>query len=142
MEKHQITSRDVPLIVDWLKHRGGVLVWKSINLSNPGASWTTPALQADGAPAVRPSWEAANEPARHITDPAEIEVIALREVKRFRVALRRGSQGLSIKLTDASSARLRRELEKAGDQATYQFDYCSQEAVISVPGEIHPLEVA
>jgi hypothetical protein len=36
-------------------------------------------------------------------------------------------------LTDGSQRRLEKKLDKAGEGATYQFDYWSQEAVILVP---------
>jgi hypothetical protein len=60
-------------------------------------------------------------------------------VKRFRVAVRRGAQGLNLKLTIHSGERLRREVEKAGEGAWYQFDYERQEAVILVPDKTVPL---
>jgi hypothetical protein len=58
-----------------------------------------------------------------------------KEVKRFRVGIRMGSQGLRVKVTDGGSRRIRREVAKAGAGATYTFDYMTQEAVILVPEE-------
>ena len=46
-----------------------------------------------------------------------------KEVKRFHVAVRLGSQGMSYKVTDGGTRRIRAEVEKAGDGAYYTFDY-------------------
>lgn len=127
--------QDAHKLKEWVKTCGGVAQWESVNLSNPNAAWLTPANVTS-----KPTWQAANEPAQIVTDPTEIGVITYREVKRFHVAVRRGSQGLSLKLTDASSTKLRKALEKAGDGATYWFDGFSQDAVIMVPAEIVSLD--
>lgn len=125
----------------WLTERGGIAVWRSVNLSNPGASWTTPAFEADGVtPYTKPTWQADDKPARIITDPAEVMVSVDREVKRFRVGVRMGSQGMLVKVTDAGSRRIRMEVEKAGVGAYYVFDYDTQEAVIMAPVEVMPIE--
>jgi hypothetical protein len=134
-EKHPCAPENAARFLKWVRERGGVAVWLSVNLSNPGASWSTPALDEDGSPGGPPSWESARTPCRTITDPNDVEVITAKEVKRFHVAVRRGSQGLSFKLTDGSSRRLRDAVAKAGEDAWYKFDYSSQEAVIFVPGE-------
>lgn len=63
-----------------------------------------------------------------------------REVKRFHVAIRRSTNGLKFKLTDGSSSRLRREVDKAGDTSWHEFDYETQEAVILVPDKQVPLK--
>jgi hypothetical protein len=133
-EKHPCAPENAARFLKWVRERGGVAVWLSVNLSNPGASWSTPALYEDGTPGGPPSWESARTPCRVITDPEDVEVITAKEVKRFHVAVRRGS-GLSFKLTDGSSRKLRDALAKAGEGSWYQFDYGAQEAVIFVPGE-------
>ena len=43
MEKYHISPETAPKALDWIKTRGGIAVWQSVNLSNPGATWTTPA---------------------------------------------------------------------------------------------------
>ena len=98
---------------DWIKNRGGVAKWESVNLSNPGASWSTPAQTAEGEPMGKPTWQAGNHPAEIVTDEKDVQVIVPKEVKRFHVGIRRGSQGFSFKLTDAASRRLRNAVEKA-----------------------------
>jgi hypothetical protein len=75
-----------------------------------------------------------------ITSAADIDVIKDREVKRFRVGLRRGAQGMSIKVTDAGTRRIREAVTKAGDGAHYVFDYETQEAVILAPESKIPLD--
>lgn len=139
MEKLQVSPEHAPKFREWLQTRGGLAVWSSLDLSDPSASWTTPALTPEGSPTAPPSWKAGNKPSRVITDPTEVEVVTAKEVKRFRVAIRRGSNGLVFKLTDASTRRLRAAVEKAGEGAWYEFDYSTQEAVIFVRGEVVPL---
>ena len=138
-EKHHVIAPNAAKFWDWLQHRGGLAVWESINLSNPGASWTTPATHTDGSPATKPTWEAANTPARIITDPADVVVDVPKLMKRFHIAVRVGSQGMALKLTDASSDRVRREVAKAGDDAWHEFDYDTQEALIFVPDTTVPI---
>jgi hypothetical protein len=138
MEKHICTAENAAKFWEWLQTRGGILVWSSANLSNPGASWSTPALATDGEAYPKPTWQAANNP-RHITDPSEVLVSIDREVKRFHVAVRRGSQGLSFKVTDGGSRRIRAEVEKAGGGAYHTFDYGTQDAVIMAPVSQEPI---
>lgn len=137
---HQILDSQAPQIWQWFKERGGIALWQSVNLSNPGRSWTTPRVDKNGKEPSKPSWEADQKPYRVITDPTEVEVIAPLEVRRFRVALRMGREGFMVKCTDASSAKIRRAVERAASrradrQAWYEFDYGTQEAVIFVPAE-------
>ena len=78
-------------------------------------------------------------PSLTITDPAEVVVDVPKEIKRFRVAIKTGAQGLLLKCSDSSSRRIRKECQKAGEESWYEFDYATQEAVIFVPGESKPL---
>jgi hypothetical protein len=61
-----------------------------------------------------------------------------KEVRRFRVGVRRGD-GLSFKLTDGATRKLRAAVANAGELATYRFDYEMQEAVVLVPDKTVPL---
>ncbi len=78
-------------------------------------------------------------PSLTITDPAEVVVDVPKEVKRFRVAIKVGSQGMLLKCSDAASRRIRKECQRAGEESWYEFDYATQEAVVFVPGESKPL---
>lgn len=138
MIKHTVTAENAPKIHQWFAERGGIAVWASINLSNPGASWTTPATDPVGAPATKPTWEAESTPTL-ITDPADVEVVVPKEVKRFRVGVRVSNGGLQLKVTDAGTRKIRAAVAKAGDDAWHEFDYDTQEAVIYVPGSKVPL---
>ena len=142
-EKHICQPEHAKQFLEWIKTRGGLALWRSINLSNPGRTWTTPANQKDGTPMPKQSWEMDNKPYRVITDPAEVEVHVPKEVKRFRVGVRMGSQSFSFKVTDGGSRRIKREVAKAKENysdAWYEFDYSTQEAVIMVPDSKSPLE--
>jgi len=137
--KHRILAANAGQIWKWFQQRGGIAVWKSVDMSNPGQSWTTPLRDAEGNLAPRQDWRMEQIPSLTLTDPMEVMVDVPKEVKRFRVAVRAGSQGLMLKCSDASSRRIRRECAKAGEGAWYQFDFGSQEAVIFAPGESRPL---
>ncbi len=139
MDKHIVTVENAALFKDWLANRGGIAVWPSVNLANPDASWSTPALTTEGQPSQRPTPEAAASPSRIITDINDVAVAVDREVKRFRVAVRVGAQGFMMKCTDASTRRIRKEVLRAGDGAYYEFDYGTQEAVIYAPERTVPL---
>jgi hypothetical protein len=136
---HRITSDNAQQIWTWFQNRGGISVWKSADLSDPGKSWTTPANDAEGKPIGKQHWKMQDAPSLTITDPAQVAVDVGKEVKRFRVSVRVGGNGLALKCTDASSARIRKALEKAGPDSWYEFDYENQEAVIFAPGESLPL---
>ncbi len=135
MDKHECAPESAGRMREWIKTRGGVAIWQSANLSNPGASWSTPALTTDGQPMSKPTWQAEDKPARIVTDAGDIEVITRREVARFRVDVRGGGRGLQLKLTDAATRRVHDAVDKAGDGAAYHFDYAEQQAVITVPAE-------
>jgi|GEM_PF-1613003 len=147
-EKHYVEAENAERIWDWLQTRGGLAIWRSADLSDPGKSWTTPAQEEDGSPKAKQSWQMMNEPYRIITDPSEVEVHVPKEVDRFRVAIRqKGDWGLRFELTDGSSRRLRQRVRKAdekycGDEelAWYAFDYECQEAVIFVPDRQVPIK--
>lgn len=137
-ELHHCTAENAPKFADWIANRGGVAVWRSINLSNPGASWSTPALTKEGEPYPKPTWQADSKPERVVTDPDNVLVSEDEEVKRFHVAIRRGG-GFQFKCTDASSRKIEKAVEKAGEGAYYIFDYFTQEAVIMAPAKTYTL---
>ncbi len=138
-EPHRVDPEYAVKILDWLKTRGGLALWGSIDLSDLGASWTGPLNNADGTPSTKPHWKSASTPYRIITDPAEVVVATMKEVKRFRVGIRLGSQGMTYKVTDGGTRRIRREVVKAGVGATHVFDYETQEAVILAPESEVPI---
>jgi hypothetical protein len=136
--KHWCESQNADKFWDWIKNRGGVAVWQSQDLSNPGQSWSTPALTKEGTPYPKPHpWKTKDAPDRVITDPEDILVSEDIEVKRFRIKLEQ--RGLKIVVSDAGSARIRREIAQANDRcflregAFNRFDYATQEAVILAP---------
>ncbi len=158
-EPYVCEAANASKIFDWLLHRGGIFIWRSVNLSNPGQSWTTPATirrgDCDGSKAAegspddilpypKPNWQCGSDPERHIVNIADVTVMQSKEVKRFHVATRMSGNGLSIKLTDASSRKLRDAVAKAqeryGKSAWYQFDYGDEKnAVIYIEDSAIPL---
>jgi hypothetical protein len=135
---HTVRSENAAKVWDWLQNRGGLAVWSSVNLSNPGASWTSPALDKDGTPTAPPNWQVGKTP-RVITDPSEVVVSFDKEVKRFHIATRIGAQGFFVKVTDGGTRRIRAAVAKAGEGAYHTFDYDTQQAVIWAPERTVPL---
>lgn len=127
----------------WLKERGGILLWGSIDLSDLGKSMVTPALDDTGHPVAKPSYQMGNTPADHITSINDVGVIEAKELKRFHVGTRVGSQGFTVKVTDGGTRRIRSEVAKAKEKhgwAWYEFDYGDERnAVIMVAGDTVPL---
>ena len=114
-EKLSVSLENAPKFADWLANRGGLLVWQSHDLSNPGQSCTTPAL-TDGKPTTSPHWRYTANPARHITSAEDIVVYVPRVVREIVVKLQvRGQYGQKLQLTTGSSNRLRRALASAND---------------------------
>ena len=103
--EHECSAENAPRFAEWIAKRGGVAVWGSVNLSNPGASWSTPALKEDGSPMPKPNWQASEKP-RIVTDAAHIGVCTDKLFKAFRVSVRVSGSGMMLKLTDASQRRL------------------------------------
>jgi hypothetical protein len=122
---------------DWIANRGGVIRWQNLNLSNPdGGDMYTPVRGPDGENNQEraPHWSVGF--AEIITDLSRFRFIKeLREVKRLKIAVRMGSQGLSLKLTDGSTRRLRAAMGKIqdihGTKPCYHFE--EDQAVIEVP---------
>ena len=137
---HEVMPHNVGKFRDWLANRGGIAVWRSVNLSNPCGSWSTPVLTVDGTPHEKPTWEAESTPSRIITDPAEIVVTVPKEVKRFHIAVRWGSSGLALKVTEGSTHRIHAAVTKAGEGAWFELDHSTQEAVILIPQSTTPLD--
>jgi hypothetical protein len=110
-------------LASWIKDCEGIAVWQSINLSNPGKQMFTPVKDAAGKPYTKPSWEMGDTPAKIVLAYDDVLLCKDTEVKRFHVAVRQSGNGLTLKCTDASSEKIRKEVEKAGDDSHYEFDY-------------------
>lgn len=118
----------------WIKNRGGVKVWRNINLSNPGyGPIFTPALKEvevpeenggiNVVPYPKPSWQVDN--GEVITDITRFRFAkGFKEFKRIRVALERGS-GYNYRLTDGSQRKVDRAMQACMDKhgdAVYRKD--------------------
>lgn len=133
------TPENAGKIADWLRTRGGIAIWQSVDFNRLGETITTPVRTFEGDPVAKPGWWVGNQPARIITDPADVIVAIDVEVKRFHIAIRAGSNGLLFKCTDGASRRIRAAVAKAGEGAYHVFDYSAQDAVIMMPESQIPL---
>lgn len=104
----------------WLKDRGGISLWKSINLSNPGASWCTPALSEDGTEYPKPNWQTESTPALTVCDSDFVGVEIPQEFKRIKISLQQ--RGMKVVLTDGSTRKVTKALEEAGEGSFYTFE--------------------
>ena len=136
---HIVAPENAQRITEWLETRGGLAVWHSVDLSDLGFSMTTPVRGIDGKTVTKPHWKLDDKPARIITDAKDVLVSKDIEVKRFRVGIRLGSQGMKLKVSDGGSRRIRSAVAKAGSGSFYVFDYSTQEAVIMRPESQIPL---
>jgi len=140
--QHVCDPQNVGKFIEWFNTRRGVAIWDSVNLSNPGITWTTPLMTSDGAPVIKPSWQSGRI-IRVIQDPSKVDVVTGKVYKKFHVGVRQSGNGLSWKVTDWGSRRIRECEAKAFDefgQSWHEFDYGSYEnALIMVPGEIKNL---
>lgn len=129
MNKIKVSAPDAETkFRQWIETRGGVQVWDNIDLSNCGAGPIfTPALDADNNLYPNPSWRVAR--GETITDITQFEFITLQEVARTRIAVRCSNNGLMLKLTDGSTRKVHKLLEKFNTDH-YRFDYDTQEVVI------------
>jgi len=144
VDNHQCSPENVGRFLEWLKNRGGIAVWNSVNLSNPAMTWSSPVNDEEGKPfnKKRVSWQA-GEVVRIVTDINDVDVVVSKEVKRFHVAVRKGSNGMSLKVTHGGTRRIeaakRKAAEKYGD-AWHEFDFGDyHNAVICVPDKKTPL---
>jgi len=133
----KVSEENAPKFLDWIANRGGVAVWDAHDFS--GDSCSTPALTKDGQPMRKPHWKYPNSPSEIITDSSQVTVFVAKEIKRFHVGTRRGTQGFTFKVTDAGTARIRKELAKVPD-SWYEFDYMDEKnCVIYTPDKEYPL---
>lgn len=95
---------------DWIQNRGGVALWRSIDLSDPGASVLTPADSA------KPRWKFANEPEVIVTRGSDVGVYQEVLFRAFHVALRRSTNGLAFKLTDYASERVHKVMNECREK--------------------------
>lgn len=115
--KVECTEENAPKFLKWVRERGGVALWKSVNLSNPSASWTTPATIRKGdcegqegdeiIPYPKPNWQVGAPEV--ITDAKDIGVYADELYKAIPVALK--LSGMNYVLTDGSNRKVKKLLE-------------------------------
>ena len=115
--------------VEWIGTRGGVLVWPNADVGSGDNFMYTPAKTVDGKNVGSPHWSRGKPTL--VKQINQFRFVELEEVKRFHVAVCRG-RGFQWVLTAGSKRKLCKALSQHQD-ASYSFDYSTQEAVISVP---------
>ena len=135
--KYRVYVKDVQdKFEGWIKNRQGISVWQDLNLSRMGGSIFTPNLNEMGAPYSTPKWGYTKVDVVYNIDKFEFakEFIVFKE---FKIATRISGNGLMIKLTDGSSNKLNKWLDKAKEQygvdAVYHFDYEARTCIVEVP---------
>jgi hypothetical protein len=109
--KHVTSQGNAGKVWDWLQNRDGILVWKSASLSDPSASCTTPFRDQEGKQIESAGWKYDKNP-EHITSADEVGVDIVRVLEEVPIKVRMGSQGMSLKITDASKRKMDRLRDK------------------------------
>jgi len=139
MNRYIVTKEAAIKIKEWIAAGRGIAIWRRIDFSGRG-DMISPARTVTGEAMTKPHWSCSNTPVIHeaLTD---FTVSIDKEVKRFHVGTRIGSQGMLIKVTDAGSRKIRAEVEKAGEGAYYVLVYDEyKNVVILKPESTMPLE--
>lgn len=122
--KYTVQEENAGKIANWLATRGGILIWQSRDLGDPGKSVTTPYLTADGKLTDSPHWKFGGTPDRHIKSSDDVDVGTSRIVETFKVKLK-GSRYGKITVNDAGTRKLESRLEhwrqETGKDAFYTF---------------------
>src|SRR4051794_21668320 len=106
--KNRILAGNADQVWQWFQERGGIAVWKSVDFSTAGQTWTTPLKDADGNPMKKQNWRMGAAPSLVIPAPRGVGGDVPREIRGSRVAVKRGGRGLMLKCSDAVSRRIRR----------------------------------
>src|SRR5271166_2825547 len=90
LEPHPCEPENAGMLKEWLDTRGGLALWRSQDMCNPGRSWTTPVRNDDGTPVTHGQvhWSAGSQPDRIITDPAEVVVETVQLLEEVSVTLK------------------------------------------------------
>jgi hypothetical protein len=137
--KISCTPENAPKFYEWIQTRGGVANWKSINLSNPGASWSSPVLSTEPCMNCqgrgefpdhitcesckgwkfqkfeKPNWQCGNTP-EIVTSADEIGVYEDALFKAVPVRLKRGGGMFSLVLADSSQRNVDKIMAKCREK--------------------------
>ena len=119
--EHECDEHNAAKFLDWIRNRGGVAVWQSVNLGNPGASWSGPMQQANGDPSSKPNWESDTKPASVHTDATKIGVYSAVLVETIPAKVK--VNGMQMVLTSGTTRRLTaalRRVEKSHGNSFYR----------------------
>lgn len=107
---HEVALEEAHKFLDWIRNRGGVANWKSANLGNPSASWSTPFLEVDGTPKRKPTWEAEDVPSAVHKDATRIGVYSTTLVETIPAKVLR--RGMSLVLSRGTEKKLNAALKR------------------------------
>lgn len=129
--EHECSEENAAKFLEWIATRDGVTVWKSQDLGDPTASWSTPYRTTTGELTKPPHWKCGPEQTPEVfTDPSKIGVYASAPFAFVPVRLRQ--HGLALVLTKASERRLNSVMErcrKAHGSAWYRKGGLSEPSV-------------
>lgn len=108
--EHDCSESNALKFAEWIRDRGGVAVWKSQDLGDLAASWSTPVRTAAGETIKAPHWKCGQSTPTIHTDMNTIGVFQSEKFKEVLVKLKQS--GMSLVLTDTSQWRLDRAMER------------------------------
>lgn len=101
-----------PKFALWDAERGGILLWRSCDLSSAGRTWCTPAKTADGADTPKPHYAACDPTLMRLAD---MTFYKQELVSTHAIRTRIGSQGFSIKVSDTSTSAMNKRVTRLND---------------------------
>ena len=107
---HDCSESNALKFAEWIRDRGGVAVWKSQDLGDLSASWSTPVRNAAGETNRAPHWKCGQSAPTIHTDMNTIGVFQSEKFEEVPVKLK--PNGMSLVLTDTSKRRLDRTMER------------------------------
>ncbi len=120
-KQHEVAEENAYKFAEWIINRGGLLVWESADLGDPGKSVTTPALSTAGGMTSSPHWKFPS-PAFRVTTLEQVTVFTTKVVSTFTIKLKQ-SQGRLV-LNNASNRKVENEmarLRESGHSPFYRF---------------------
>ena len=133
LKPHDCREENAGKFLNWIRTRGGLALWRTLDLARAGQFWTAPLKDGSGVVKPKPLYHTEDKPYQIVESTDDVLVQKDKEVRRFYVALRAGRGGTMLKLTVGGSRKVAAATAKAGVGAYHVFDYDTQEAIIMAP---------